>query len=113
MDASTAQAALALKSPDGQCSIPEPSLRSRIASSTTADTVVGVEEGDFAVAIGDEGVVAVGGEQGGAGIIQLRAAHDETMSGVGGFADPGLAVHRVVDRCPVLLADRLDSPLND
>jgi hypothetical protein len=66
-------------------------------------TVVGIEEDGLTVAVGDEGVVAVGGKERGPGVVQFRAANDETVTGVEGLANPGLAVQRVVDSGPLLL----------
>ncbi len=109
IEASTAQATLALESPDGQCSCPEPSFRSRITSSTTA---VGVESDGLSLAIGDEGVVAIGGKERGPGVVQFRAAHDETVTGVDGVADPGLTVYRVDDGYPGVLGDLLEDPFD-
>lgn len=49
-------------------------------------TVVGVECDGVTLAVGDEGVVVVGGEERGPGVTQLRAMHDESVTGVVGLA---------------------------
>ena len=113
------QAPLAAKRPEGRWLRPTPYLRSRMAFSISAwrrwsaSTIQGV-----AVPVGDEGVIAVGGEQG-----QLRAGRglhppdDEPhrrgvglalKGGVGDLRNVGGAVHPVGYGSPVRLGYGLD-----
>ena len=74
-------------------------------------TTVGVESDGVSLAGGNEDVVAVGQKECGPGVAQLGATNDEWVTGISGFGDPGLAVQRVVDPGPGVLADLLDSSL--
>ena len=61
-------------------------------------TVIGVERHRITVAVGDEGVVGVGEKECGPWLVQLGAAHSESvLVAVRGLAHPGTAVRRVVD----------------
>jgi len=75
--------------------------------------VVGVESDGVAVTVGNEGVVAIGGEQRGPGIAELGAAHDESvLVAIRCLAHPGLAVQRVVNWRPGILDDLIDGPFD-
>ena len=77
-------AALAEKSPEGQCSMPAPSFQSSMHSSTTAwRAVEGVELDRAAVEVGQEGEVPPVGPQRRLGTDEPGAAHDEAASLVG------------------------------
>src|SRR5215212_1912292 len=96
------QAPLALKLPDGTWSMPAPSLRSRMASSTTAcwrwnaSRVTALPARSVRNAkCRQSGLAAVG---------QSGAAHDQTPPVVGALCDLGQAVRRVVNVNPRVFA---------
>lgn len=53
--------------------------------------MVGVEGNGVVLAVGDEGVIAVVGEERGPGVVHTGAAHDAALALVVGLADPGVA----------------------
>ena len=97
----TAQAALATKFPEGAVAEPDPVLE--VADGQLADrvaTVVGVQ-GDGAVfTVGDEGVVAPVGPQGGLHADKAGAAHHQPLACQPGLGDLGDAAVGVVDVDP-------------
>ena len=113
------QAPLAAKRPDGMWFRPTPYLRS---SNGVLDlgvaAVVGLQFQGLSVPVGDEAVIAVGGEEGQLGTgRRLHPPDDEPYrcgaglspeGGVGGLRHIGGAVHPVGDRRPVCIGNRLD-----
>ena len=73
-------------------------------------TMFDVEEGGVAVTIGDEGVVALVGEQRRSRLVKLGATNDETLSLVVSLSDPGFTVHGVINRRPTRFSDQFDGP---
>ena len=114
MTCTASQAPLAGKRPEGRWLSPTPYLRSRRGVlDLGVVAVVGLQFQGFPLPVGDEAVIAVGGEEGQLGTGRgLHAPDDEphrrgvgpTLEGsVAGFGHVGGAVHPVGDGRPVLL----------
>jgi hypothetical protein len=81
----------------------QPGARLGVADGQVADgvaAVVGVQEGGGAGPIGDERVVAPGGEQLGLLALVADATHDQSVALVAGLGDLGDPVRLVGDRAP-------------
>ena len=113
------QAPLAAKRPEGMWFSPTPYLRSRIAIlDLGVAAMISLQFQHLPIPVGDEAVIAVGGEEGELGTGRgLHPPDDEPHrrgvgftleGGIGGFGHIGGAVHPVGNRRPVLLGDRLD-----
>ena len=106
--ASTVQAPLAWKWPDGKCC---KRLVFEVGDDLLDDGVVavlGLDERDVLGAVGDEREVPPVGEQLGLRADQPGAAHDQPPLAVDGLGDLRLAAVGVGDRLPGVLGDRLD-----
>ena len=113
------QAPLAAKRPDGMMVQPDAVLEvSNGVLDLGVAAVVGLQFQGLSVPVGDEAVIAVGGEEGQLGTGRgLHPPDDEPHrcgaglspeGGVGGLRHIGGAVHPVGDRRPVCIGNRLD-----
>ena len=110
------QAALAAKRPEGRWFSPTPYLRSRMAYflDLGVAAVVSLQFQGLPVPVGDEAVIAVGGEESQLGTGRgLHPPDDEphrrgVEGGVGGLGHIGAAVHPVGNRRPGIFRYRLD-----
>ena len=67
--------------------------------------MVGVQPGDRADAVGDEGVIPPGGKQLGLVAFVADPTHDQPVAPIGGLGDLGDPIRLVDDRDPGLLGD--------